>query len=379
MTELTSDRVTFTYVESDEFLAKIADQLNQTSVIAVDTEFARFNTYYPIVGLVQIYDGNECFLIDPLAVSNLDALTPVFSNPEVLKVFHAGSEDMEVFQHCIQTIPAPIFDTQIASAALGVGFSVGYQGLVERYLDISLPKDQTRSDWLQRPLSADQQSYAALDVIHLLQVYEKQVADLRESGKLEWVMDESSALGKDIPTLVSPSEFYLKIKGLWRLDRKELNVMQALCAWREMTARQENVPRNRVVDQKALMIIVRDHINTRPGLQNEAEMTPRQVRKYGDEVLLIQAEARMVGELECPPLVTKPDSPVNNKLMKRLKKVVEERAAFLSVAPELLIKRRHLEKLIRSEDADGRYHLPGELDGWRESAIGDALLTALSE
>ena len=108
-------------------------------------------------------------------------------------------------------------------------------------------------------------------------------------------------------------------------------------------------------------------------------MTSRQVRKYGDQIQVIQAEAKLVSESDCPEIFVRTDAPINNRKLKRLKQVVEERALSLSVAPELLTKRRHLEKLIRSEDAQGQYHLPGELGGWRESVIGEALLAELSE
>ena len=166
---------------------------------------------------------------------------------------------------------------------------------------------------------------------------------------------------------------------MWQLNRKQLNLLKALCSWREITARKEDIPRNRVVDQKSLVLIVKEDITSMQGFQNDADMTSRQVRKYGDEIQVLQTEAKVVPEEDCPEIVVRTDAPINNKKLKRLKQVVEERALNLSVAPELLTKRRHLEKLIRSEDAQGRYHLPGELGGWREAVIGEALLAELSE
>ena len=371
--------VDFEYVQSTAQLQELVEVCQQNEVIAVDTEFARFNTYYPIVGLVQIYNGSRCFLIDPLAIDDLGPLADLLGNPELLKVFHACSEDMEVFQYALGTTPTPVFDTQIASAALGVGFSMGYQALVEHYLPIVLQKDQTRSDWLARPLSGDQLAYAALDVIHLLQVYDKQIAELTGTPKLQWIEDEGAKLGEDIPTLISPDECYKKVKGLWQLDRRQLNGLKALFAWHEVKARAEDVPRNRVVEQKVLLSVVKQNLLNKQGLQTVAKMTPRQVRKYGDEILFLLAEARLVPEKDCPELVMKPDVPVSSTILNRLREVVEERARSLSVAPELLTRRRHLEKLIRSEDEHGRYHLPGELGGWREDAIGRALLSALGQ
>ena len=369
----------YRYIDTDEQLLEVVDACLDVSVIALDTEFARTNTYYPIVGLIQIYTGAECFLIDPLSVTSIEPLKAVIEAASLLKVLHACSEDMEVFQHAIGVVPAPVYDTQIASAALGVGFSVGYQALVEHYLDISLSKDQTRSDWLARPLTTSQLDYAALDVIHLLEVYQVQLEALEGGAKLDWVEAESLGLGQGIPTVAAPEESYKKLKGLWQLDRKQLNLLKTLCTWRELTARKEDLPRNRVVDQKSLIYIVKEAITSKQEFQRQAGLNSRQVRKYGDEIQVLQAEAKLVLEEDCPDIVIRTDTPINNKKLKRLKRVVEERARRLNVAPELLTKRRHLEKLIRSEDERGQYHLPGELGGWREAAIGEALLAELAE
>jgi ribonuclease D len=369
----------YRYIDTDEQLQEVVEACLEVSVIALDTEFARFNTYYPIVGLIQIYTGAACFLIDPLSVSSIEPLKAVMEERSLLKVLHACSEDMEVFQYALGIVPTPVYDTQIAGAALGVGFSVGYQALVEHYLDISLSKDQTRSDWLARPLTASQLDYAALDVIHLLEVYKVQLEALEGGPKLGWVQAESLGLGLGIPTVAAPEDSYKKFKGLWQLNRMQLNLLKDLCSWREITARKEDIPRNRVVDQKSLVLIVKEEVSSMQGFQNVAGLTSKQVRKYGDQILVIQAEARLVHEEDCPEIFVRTDAPINNKKLKRLKRVVEERALSLSIAPELLTKRRHLEKLIRSEDAQGEYHLPRELGGWRESVIGEALLAELLE
>ena len=122
------------YIDSEDQLKAAATACLGKDVVAIDTEFARFNTYYPIVGLIQVYDGETCYLIDPLSVKDLSALKQLLVAEQVLKVFHACSEDMEVFQQCIGAVPAPVIDSQIAAAALGVGFSMSYQNLVEHYL-----------------------------------------------------------------------------------------------------------------------------------------------------------------------------------------------------------------------------------------------------
>ena len=356
----------------------MASVINHRKVLAVDTEFARFNTYYPMVGLIQIFDGDTCYLIDPLAVEDLSPLKQSLTNPEIVKVFHASSEDMEVFQHCLGIVPAPVFDSQIAAAALGIGFSLGYQAMVQHYLDVTIPKEETRSDWLQRPLTESQLEYAALDVVYLYQIHKLQVEQLDELGRLTWVMEESGLGAAELPTTIEPDSAYLKAKGLSGLGRKQLAVIKSLYAWREVTARQKNVPRNRIVDPKGLVVIAKEQMLSKQMLQSAAGMTPRQVRKYGDDLLFIAAEARKLPEDQWPPIIQHERIPVDSKQVKRLRDVAERVADQMSISPELLVKRRDIEMLLRSGEKQGQFELPNNLRGWRREVVGDELLKELA-
>lgn len=365
------------YIENQVQLRQAIDACLEVSVVTIDTEFARYNTYYPIVGLIQVYDGRTCYLIDPLIVEDLTPLVDLLEAMSVRKVFHACSEDMEVFQYCLNTLPTPVFDSQIAAAALGIGFSISYQNLVSHYLSITVPKEETRSDWLQRPLTDGQVKYAALDVIYLLQVYEKQRDQLQQMQREEWVIEDSALLSVDLPTMIDPDSAYKKLKGLARLNRKQLSVLKALCAWRETRARETNVPRNRIVDQRSLMSIAGEDILEKNDLQTMAEMSPRQVRKFGADLLFLAEEAKRLPEDQYPPLVPRNGTRIDNKKLSLLRGIVQSRAEILTVNPELLTKRRHLEALLRSSDGNGNYELPEELSGWRKAAIGNDLMEAL--
>ena len=369
----------YRYIDTEAQLKEAIDVCSRAEALAIDTEFVRFNTYYPIVGLIQIGIPEACFLIDPMGINDLSPLKLILAEPAIKKVFHSCSEDLEVFQHILGFIPTPLYDTQIAAAVLGVGFSMSYQSLVEYCLGISLPKDQTRSDWLARPLSEDQLQYAALDVIHLLQVYEQQYELLSLAEKGPWLEEEFAKLGRNIPTMVDPQFAYQRIKGLWQLDRRQLNQIRSLCAWREETARLEDIPRNRIANQKALMTIVRKNVVDHRRLQQHANMTHRQLRKYGDDILEVLRAADQAAEDSLPDLITRDETRVSSSTVNRLKKIVDEKAEALSIAPEFLVKRRHLDKLIRSFDGQGGYQLPEELQGWRAKVIGDYLLEVLAE
>ena len=362
----------FQYVDQPGQLRGAAARCMLAPAVAIDTEFVRFNTYYPIVGLIQLYDGKQCFLIDPIVLPDLEPLKALISSPDTLKIFHSCSEDLEVFQHAMGVIPSPIFDTQISAAAMGVGFSMSYQRLVEHYLDIILSKEETRSDWLQRPLTAKQLDYAALDVIHLYELYQIQVDDLARADRLRWVMEECAIFGLDIPTMVDPNEWYKKIKGIGSLSREQLNVLKVLCAWREITARKENVPRNRIVDQKSLLAIARLELDSKGDFQTAGSMSPQEVRKYGDVMLRLILAAKNQSDDEYPTPILRYNSPVNSQQFKRLRQVADEQAEFLGVSPEFLAKRRDIEEMMRLAG------LPEGLLGWREEAIGRLLLREMA-
>ena len=245
---------------------------------------------------------------------------------------------------------------------------------MNHYLDILVPKEETRSDWLQRPLTAAQLDYAALDVIHLLQVYELQVAQLEKLGRADWVTAECVNLASDIPTQIDPEDYYLKVKNLWRFDRQQLFIFKQLCAWRERTARDRNLPRNRVIDEKALFQIAALNLSDKKTFRDKAGVTSKQLRFHGEDLESLISEWQQTGEDEHPARVIKAGSPISNQALKALKQVVESCAKNLNVAPEMLAKRRHLEQLLRSENEAGDFKLPAGLLGWREAVIGAALL-----
>ena len=369
----------YVYVTNANELPAIVASCRQKPAVAIDTEFARTNTYYPIVGLVQLFDGEACYLIDPVAIPDLAPLADLLADKNVVKVLHACSEDIEVFSDCLGVVPEPIYDTQIAAALLGAGFSVSYQNLVNQYLEIMVPKEETRSDWLQRPLTDSQLDYASLDVIHLLAVYELQLLQLAENGRADWVQAECSSLAENIPTQIDPDDYYKKVKNLWRLKPRQLYLLQQLCAWRERTARERNLPRNRVVDEKALFQIASLDLKDRKDFRDRGEVTSRQLRYHADDLEQLVVEADAVDADGLPAAITKPSSPISSKVLRSLKDVVESRANDLNVAPEMLAKRRHLEQFIRSEDEMGEFHLPLALKGWRELVIGEQLISEMTK
>ena len=194
----------YQYVTDGVGFDKAMNIFRNADVLALDTEFVRTRTYYPELGLLQVSDGEHCFLFDPL-ILDLNIFSEILLNNNITKVLHSCSEDLEVFQHAFGVLPRPIYDTQISSSFLGLGFSVSYQTLVEHYLSLRIEKDQTRSNWLARPLSKRQLDYAAQDVVYLYEVYKIQQSAINETHKADWIISDLEKISFDIPT-ITPAE-----------------------------------------------------------------------------------------------------------------------------------------------------------------------------
>ena len=179
-------------IDDNAELARWCQHWQSLPFVAVDTEFVRAETFYPIAGLIQVGDGEQAVLIDPLAITDWAPLVALLEAPSVVKVLHACSEDLEVFSRLCGALPSPLFDTQLAAAFLGMDFSMGYSRLVSELLQIDLPKDETRSDWLQRPLSAAQVEYAARDAQHLAELYRIMAPRLEAAGLTDWLLADTA-------------------------------------------------------------------------------------------------------------------------------------------------------------------------------------------
>jgi ribonuclease D len=343
--------------------------------LALDTEFMRTDTFHPRLGLVQLSDGEQVWLVDPLAIADLAPLARVLRDPAVTKVLHSCSEDLEVLQHELGCRPVPLYDTQVAAAMTGHGFSLGYGALVQRLLGIELTKQETRSDWLQRPLSAAQLAYAAADVHHLFPVYLRLVELAGQLGRGSWIAEEMDRVLAQAGATTPPTEQFRRVKGGGRLDSADLAVLRELAAWRELEARRRDQPRGRIVNDAELLALVAARPRDPAALAAIDGLRPRVVRACGDALLAalergaaVPAEDRPEASAQGPPPRAERD------LIRACRDWLAERARQLSIAPELLARRVELEQLGRSWSA-GQPVLPAALaKGWRRDAVGSDLL-----
>jgi ribonuclease D len=363
-------------VESDHELRQVLVDNAGPGVVAVDTEFMRRNTFFPQVALVQLCFGDEAWLVDPLKISDPGLLADLLTDPEVTKVLHSASEDLEVFQHWLGVVPNPLFDTQRAAALVDRGFGMGYRALVHDICGVDLPKGETRSDWLQRPLTQSQCEYAAQDVAWLLQVYRELHGQCVEQGKVDWVLAD----GADAATsLASTSgEYHKKIRNGWKLDSRQLAALVAVCEWREKVARRRDKPRNWIIDDNACLQLAQSDAGSRAELSARVELPPAVLRRHGEELLDLLAEQRELPDSDLPERLPQPLGPQQRRQLKRLKEWAREIAAGLQVAPEVLLQGRDYELLLRRSHGQALAE-PPHWRGWRADVVIQPLRQRLAE
>ncbi|MBF8661589.1 MULTISPECIES: ribonuclease D [Pseudomonas putida group] len=365
------------WIRDDLSLAEHCRDWRQLPFVAVDTEFMRVDTFYPKAGLIQIGDGKCAFLIDPLLIANWQPLAELIEDRNVVKVLHACSEDLEVLLRLTGKLPQPLFDTQLAAGYLNLGFSMGYSRLVQEVLGIDLPKGETRSDWLQRPLSETQVSYAAEDAVHLAELFSALHARLSDD-KYAWVLEDGAELVAQLRREVQPDSLYREVKLAWKLSPQQLAVLRALCAWREREARLRDVPRNRILKEHALWPIAKSQPTNLAALARIDDMHPRTLRQDGETLLQLIKHAASLPAEQWPEPLPEPLPIEASGILKQLRAVGQAEGQRLGIAPELMLRKKTLEALLKSGYPDGPYTLPDSLRGWRRERMGQALLDSLA-
>ncbi len=357
-------------IESDAALADLLARAAGCEAVMVDTEFMRRNTFFPQVALVQLcFDGGgaagTAWLVDPLEIGDTAPLAALFADTAVTKVLHSASEDLEVFQRWLGMLPQPLFDTQKAAALVGMDFGMGYRNIVLALCDEDLPKGETRSDWLQRPLSESQCHYAAQDVTWLLQVYLKLAEKCHQQERYDWVLEEGEEACRGLASSVGG--YYKRIKNAWKLRPRELARLVAVCDWRDEVARSEDRPRSWIIDDNACFGLARLRPEDRDELRRKVEIPPPAVRRYGSQLLEVLAACDDLTDEQLPAPLPAPLTPGQRNQLKALKSRTEGIAKSLGVAPQALVSGRDLESLIRGEDA------PPAWQGWRREQVIEPL------
>jgi ribonuclease D len=349
-------------------LADFCARLSGEEFVAVDTEFIREKTYYPQVCLIQLAGESEARAVDALA-PGLD-LSPVYAlmaNPKVLKVFHAARQDIEIFMMKMDTVPAPMFDTQVAAMVAGFGEQAGYETLVQALARASIDKSSRFTDWALRPLTEKQVAYALSDVTHLRTVYKKLKERLDRSGRQSWVESE-------MQTLTDPATYRGDPREAWRRLRvrspkpRFLAILRELAAWRELAAQLRDFPRLRMLRDEALIEIAAHARMGADDLARTRGLSDGLARgKVGAEILAAVAKGVEVPESEAPRMADRADLPRSNGAVAELLRVLlKMRADEHNVAARLIAASDDLDRLAAEDEPD----VPA-LKGWRREIFGE--------
>lgn len=368
------------FITSNQALADFCRQASQAEFIAVDTEFVRTRTLYPQLGLVQIYDGIQLVLVDPLSIDDFSSLTELLTNPNVIKVLHSCSEDLETFWHAFKVMPSPIFDSQFAASIVGMGSALGYAKLVEVMLDVTVDKGESRTDWLARPLRDEQCDYAAKDVLYLFQLYPELKTQVEQKNKLSWVHAEIAHLALKKQTSIPLDSVYLTIKNNWKLSNKALLVLTKLAAWRTSTARQRDMALNFVVREENLVAIATLQPSSKNELRLIQGMNPHEIRIHGEALLAIVADCQKVCETSYPPRVKRlNDMKAYKNTAASVKKICLSVAERHNVPPELVGSKKQINQLLKwcwfdKDEIRDMGLQPDLLSSWRRAILVNELI-----
>lgn len=268
-------------------MQQLCEKLHDSLWLAVDTEFERVSTYYPELCLVQVSNGDITAVIDPIAIQDISPLIELLYQSSTTKVLHSAHQDLEIFFNIKESVPTPLFDTQLAAPLLGYAQGIGYGNLVKEALNIELEKGHARADWKKRPLTEDMLRYAADDVVYLGKVYEIFVEKLKS-------IEDQTALNEKLANLIKaetykpdPDLMWKKMFAAKRMKGKQLDVVKKLAAWRELTARERNRPRKWILADHALIEMAKQLPDNKAALLKIDKVGEKIVSRHGDDLLKI--------------------------------------------------------------------------------------------
>lgn len=354
-----------------EDLARFCASLAAVPYVTVDTEFMRETTYWPKVCLIQIAGPEEARVVDPLAEGlSLEPLFDLLRNRQVLKVFHAARQDLEIFTKLMGEVPAPLFDSQVAAMVCGFGDQVSYEQLASKLAGAQIDKSSRFTDWARRPLTEKQIRYALSDVTHLRKIYDKLSTRLQKTGRSDWLSEEMAVLADPATYELPPENMWRRLKP--RTGKPEyLAVLQAAAAWREIEARSRDIPRQRIIRDETLMEIAAHPPKVPEDLERMRGLSKGFAEGKMGAGLLAAIAAKLSSPRETwPVLEREAELPRGiGPLVELLKVLLKMKCDDHDVAQKLIASSADLEKIAADDNAD----VPA-LHGWRREVFGaDAL------
>jgi len=361
-------------ITTQEALSHAIRRMCAEAVIAVDTEFIREKTYYPQLCLIQIAFGDEVVLIDPLSDIDLLPLRDIMCNPAILKVFHSGQQDLEILYRLFKEPVGPIFDTQVASALMGMADQASYGTFIRTILGHELEKGSSFSVWSRRPLTSSQIQYAQDDVVYLLQAYPIVKEKLEEMGRLSWLDGEfayrqTSAYVADI----DPREAYRQLKRISTLNPRQMAIAREIAAWRQEQAIRKNRPRRHILPDESVVEIARKQPSTPADLENVRGLSTSVIKNAQQIISAVRAGKRVPNN-ELPYSALPDKSIIEIEASAQLARaLVYRRAKEHQIAPAVLASQHMIEEFVRTPDESAQL-----MKGWRKMLIGEELLDLIN-
>lgn len=361
------------YIANQENLAAFVERARTARVLAIDTEFLREKTYYARLCLIQLATDDEIAIVDPFAVDDLHVLAPLLEDTRVMKLFHAGNQDLEILLREVGVLPKPLFDTQVAAALLGHTQQIGYAALVHAVAGVTLKKIDSFTDWSRRPLSDSQLDYAADDVRYLPVMYDRMRAQLEEKGRLSWLDHDFADLAD--PTRYAPDVRgrYRRLKRVSQLGRRQLAAAREVAAWRELEAQRRDVPRKWVLTDEQIVEACKREARTIDELFMVRGMREKLPTRDARAVVALMKSALDAPPSEWPePERAGKNEPNVDVQMDLMCALVRLRAKENDVAFPTLASHDDLQRVARGyrEGID-------LLRGWRRALVGEELLQLL--
>ena len=360
------------FIDSQSDLDALCDIVGAAGRVAIDTEFVRTRTYTPRLGLLQIAAGGNAVCIDPLAELDYTQLWALLFDPARNTIMHSATQDLEVMWFHCGDIVRNLIDTQVCAALLGYQPQIGYAGLVADLAGVTLSKEQTRTDWTRRPLSAEQLDYAAKDVVYLDGMHNLLRERLERAGRYQWAVEDSLALCRTELYEPDTAGAWQRIKSIPFLPGPEQARAMALSEWREQRAVNLDKPRKWVMEDKALLEVATADPGDERALAKLPTVPDGLARRQGHRLLKVIAQAN--AEYNDHPhryAQQRPDREADKALSKKLGAIVRRKAEELELPAEVVGSKREITALMRGDKASRL------LSGWRGEAVGNDLQEAL--
>lgn len=364
-------------ITNNQELATLCQAMAGQAYFTFDTEFIRERTYFPALALIQVsWDGQDPVLIDPLTITDWSPFHQLLGDPNMVKVLHAGRQDLEIFYYQMKAVPAPVFDTQIAASFCGLGDQISYSGLVQKLIGVHVPKGDSFTNWLQRPLTGDQIRYAQDDVRYLPEVYQELVKRAERKNRLAVIEEETRMSFQPVMFDPDPANLWHKVKKSGSLRSKDLAVLQDLAAWRDRIARNLDKPVRYILSDEVLIDLSKianlklEQLRTRRGVHAKF------IDRFGQEILDIHAAARKRPSNSWPKSTKgkRPAFEESESLADLAWILIREIARKRDISPNHLILKRELAPLIDAFLEGKPLEQNALFQGWRKDMVGKPLI-----